>query len=175
MRCAAESWISFSAHGGKAESVLWPGFRSSVLRTIDSTVPGIKRRLVLLLSILLGGRFTGWPQLLAQPVVRAAGWEVVELSDDAIPEFLVEAPGLEAERCEVGMVASAPACLLFGGEEELPSISLVTQALVNPEIIDVQPAPERRSGETTYDRALLVSNEDVQRCRRMRPNMPVVR
>jgi len=89
--------------------------------------------------------------------------DVAQRAEDGVPDPLIEGPGLEAHCVQVRMVAAAPRRFPLGHGEQGPPVALTAQPFGDPQDLDDQPAPIRRTEQSADDAARGVAQHDAQR------------
>ena len=83
-------------------------------------------------------------------------WHIRQLTKDGIALFLVEGQGLEAGSFEVKVCDALAQGILLHGTEQAAAPAILADAFVNPEPVDVQPAPLDVGDDTAVDLALFI-------------------
>src|ERR671916_1185169 len=96
-------------------------------------------------------------------MVGVAGGVIWQVCDDLVPEPLVKGSGLETERGQKDAPAPLRPRLVFGGFEELPTVSLAAEGLRHPKRCEVEPPSPDVAQSTPELRAPFVAQKDGER------------
>lgn len=102
-------------------------------------------------------------QHLLQIVAGVTQWQVVNLTENGIAEFLVKGQRLETHGVEVRSETAAPDGFLVGDVHQARSAASAAYFVVNPDDVDGAPAPVGRAEQAAFDRAAFIPDEQVER------------
>src|SRR5262245_22344057 len=105
-----------------------------------------------------------------------AGWKIVELTELAIAELLVEAGRLEAEGVDIGILHAALSGFLFGRLDDLRPEPFASELVRDPEQRNVHPAQIGLAVESTDDGAPFTERDrqglEIESADRLRVERP---
>ena len=83
-------------------------------------------------------------------------WHIGQLAKDFVTLLLVEGEGLKTGGFQMVVGDALALCVLLHGAEQAAAPAILADAFVNPELVDVQPAPLDIGDDAAVNLALLI-------------------